>query len=144
VKLLVALDSTESDTIAVDAAATLAQAARATVVLLHVATTRSQSARVLARGLWDALHEIVEERQRDLAVHTMAFHGLPATVLVETLRFGEDLPRCIARVAEEQGADILVAGSRRIASLTGLLLGSVAEALIGQSSRPILLVRTRD
>ena len=143
-KLLVALDGTESDAIVVGAAVPLARAAQATVVLLHVATARSEPGRVAAVGMWDALREIVEERQRALAVHAVDFDGLPVTVAVETLRFGEDVPRCIARVAEEQGADVIVVGSRRIASLAGLFLGSVTEALIGQSSRPILLVRTRD
>ena len=141
---LVALDDTEADALVVAAAAPLAQAARATVALLHVATARRRRGRVATIGLADALREIVEDRRRALAVHAIAFGALPVAVVVETLRFGEDVPRCIARVAEEQGADLVIVGSRRIASLTGLLLGSVAEAVIGQSPSPILLVRTRD
>ena len=61
--------------------------------------------------------------------------------MVETLSFGEDVPSCIARVARDQGASILVVGHGRTGSLVGLLLGSTAQALIQQSPCPILLVR---
>ena len=143
-QLVVALDRSDADTAVVAAAAALAQAAQAAVTLLHVATPRSQGGRVAAVGLRDALRDIVAERQRALAGYTVVFGDLPVAVVVETLRFGVDVPRCITRVAADRGADILVVGSRRLATLSGLLRGSVAEGLLAQSPCPLLLVRAQE
>jgi nucleotide-binding universal stress UspA family protein len=61
--------------------------------------------------------------------------------MVEELRQGEEVPECIARVAREQQADILVIATNRAAGVRGLLLGSVAQALMRLSPCPILVVR---
>lgn len=47
----------------------------------------------------------------------------------------------IAQLAQEQGCDLLVMGTRGLGSHTGALLGSVAQAAIEHANVPVLLVK---
>src|SRR5204863_120353 len=43
--------------------------------------------------------------------------------------------------AEAQRARLLVVGTRGLGGISGLLLGSVAEALVGQAACPVVVIR---
>ena len=49
----------------------------------------------------------------------------------------------IEQVAAEQGADLLVVGSRRLSDMGGLVLGSVTHRLLHASDRPLLVAGRR-
>jgi nucleotide-binding universal stress UspA family protein len=53
---------------------------------------------------------------------------------------GDPAEEIIAR-AKDQGADLIVVGSRGHGQLAGLLLGSVAQKVVAHSSCPVLVVR---
>ena len=56
------------------------------------------------------------------------------------IRLGAPLSELLAAV-EAVSADLLVVGARGVGGLGRLLLGSVAEGALNQSSAPVLVVR---
>ena len=65
--------------------------------------------------------------------------GVEATVRVQTIRMGGAAP-AIVEVADEESADVIVAGSTGVSSLAGLLLGSVTHKLLHLAHQPVLVV----
>src|SRR5262245_6446525 len=139
-RLLIALEASEDDEAVMPAVAQLARASSAELVLLNVVNPLADASDVVASTLDDAVAEVVAERRSYLERFAQHFEP-PATTLVEELPHGEDLPECIARVAEEQKTDVLVIGTNRASGVRGLILGSVAQHLLRLSPCPILVVR---
>ncbi|UWZ40098.1 universal stress protein [Dactylosporangium roseum] len=65
------------------------------------------------------------ERYPDVDVHRLVVRGRPAAVLTEL----------------SAGAELLVVGSRGLGGFTGLLLGSVSQAVIQHAACPVAVVR---
>ena len=57
-----------------------------------------------------------------------------------TLSFGDPAKQIVA-AAKKSGADLVVIGSRGYGRLKGLVLGSVAQKVLGQAPCPVLIVR---
>ncbi|HVE83821.1 MAG TPA: universal stress protein [Myxococcales bacterium] len=51
-----------------------------------------------------------------------------------------DPPEALRRCAEQADADLVCAGTRGLTGITGTLMGSVSQALVAGSRRPVLLV----
>jgi nucleotide-binding universal stress UspA family protein len=66
---------------------------------------------------------------------------LQATVVVDMHTPGEGAAALIAREARERRADLVVVVSKRASGVRGLLLGSVAQALLQLAPCPVLVVR---
>jgi nucleotide-binding universal stress UspA family protein len=64
--------------------------------------------------------------------------------VVETGPFGDDIAHCIARVARESGADLVVMGTRGRRGFRRLMLGSVAERFVRIADLPVLLIPAAD
>jgi nucleotide-binding universal stress UspA family protein len=67
--------------------------------------------------------------------------GLQATVVVDLPNSGEGAAEFVAREAGERSADLVVVVSKRASGVRGLLLGSVAQALLRLAPCPVLIVR---
>jgi nucleotide-binding universal stress UspA family protein len=65
--------------------------------------------------------------------------GIPLITLLLTGAAGE----AILRAAQTRGIDLIILGSHGRTGLTRLLMGSVAEEIIGQARCPILIVKSR-
>jgi nucleotide-binding universal stress UspA family protein len=50
----------------------------------------------------------------------------------------------ISRIAAEDGADLVVMGTRGLSGMKRLLLGSVAESFLRMADRPVMLVRDEE
>jgi nucleotide-binding universal stress UspA family protein len=114
------VDSSEGSRKALDAAVALAGWHDATLTLLHV------------RGH----HGEMDMR----ALSRFTAHLPPAMrqhVLVES---AADVAEAIMRVADEDNADLIVAGSHGRAGMERRLLGSVSETLVHHAQRPVLIV----
>lgn len=67
--------------------------------------------------------------------------GLDATFVVRTCHGGH-AAQTIAEIAGEVGADLIVVGTHGYGRVTGLLLGSVTQALLHEGVCPVLAIPT--
>jgi nucleotide-binding universal stress UspA family protein len=143
--LLVPLDGTPGSAVALSAAAALARAANARLVLVHVVApvpgwvyaAEDTAATTITDATWDGmvvrgantfLGE-VRDRLRD------------EQVAVETIVRLGDVPRGVRAAADEVQADLIVMSTHALVGPKRTLLGSVADALVRESGRPVLLLR---
>ena len=145
-RLLVALDGSDKDAALVTQASKLARAATAEVVLVHALSPWLDPPGATEPFLSDRLAQVRAWREAYLREQAGAFAGVPVQVRVEWYRWprggqSEDAADCLARLAAECGADVLLVASKRAGGLGGLLLGSTAQALLRHSPCPVLVVR---
>jgi len=138
-KLVIALETTENDEAVATPASNLARAAGAEVVLVNAVNPLTDAASVVAASRAEAIAQVRAERTEYL--QRFAQHFEHARVRVEEVKHGDDIPTCIAQVASEEGADILVIATNRASGVRGLILGSVAQHLLRLSPCPMLVVR---
>ena len=134
-KILVAVDGSQRSSDALTVAIDLAQKYRASICLLHafphvsdLLGTPQYEHLLEARSLiGQSLLESVRTRVGDL-------------VPVETQLIEGPAAQAILRVAEEDGVDLIVLGSRGHGKLAGLVLGSVSNAVAQQAACPVMIV----
>ncbi|MFN8583909.1 MAG: universal stress protein [Dehalococcoidia bacterium] len=139
-KLLIALETSEHDDSVAAPTVALARSSGAEVVLLNVINPLVDGADVVAASRAEALKTVHAERVAYLQHYATHFQP-EARTRVEELEHGEDVPSCIARVAEDEQADILAIATNRASGVRGLILGSVAQHLMRISPCPILVIR---
>jgi nucleotide-binding universal stress UspA family protein len=64
------------------------------------------------------------------------------TEIEETEDAADDIPHCLARCVQRQGAGLVVMGTQGRHGIGRMLLGSVAEAFLRHADVPVLLVRS--
>ena len=130
-RILVPVDYSEASRQAVQVAQDLAREDGATVLILH--------ARELVPWLQASYAEPLEEAQH--LVERLSVGPREAGVAVKTQITEPELNAApaIVKAADEWDADLIVLGSRRMTTLGGLFLGSVAHGVIQQSNRPVLI-----
>ena len=167
--IIAPVDGTEQSDRALQSAAEFARKYNARLILVHVLLrgTSAPSIRELAetKGFLDQMENEIAEVEI-VPVATVAGMAAPVEVVPdETLeRFGqllldqaktgvEDIDRLETRVldgdpaqailqcAEDEGADMIVIGSRGIGDLKSLLLGSVSHKLVENATCPCLVVK---
>lgn len=126
-KILLPLDQSRRDGIGLPYAARMAPALSATIVIVQVIPlTRSvvpkamRQAEAYLTAVAAGLHE------DGLEVETCARRGNPATIIVT--------------LADELQADLILMTTRGRSGLGKLVLGSVTDAVLANSSRPVLLL----
>jgi nucleotide-binding universal stress UspA family protein len=121
-------------------ASTLAEAAGAEIVLLHVLDLVAPALVFTApeMGVWIDEPMIQEIRnQANASIAALAARLPRARTLIR-----EGNPRSvILEVAKELGADLIVMGTHGRTGLAHVLLGSVAEHVVRYGQRPVLTVR---
>ncbi|RKN03785.1 universal stress protein [Streptomyces radicis] len=124
----VGLDTSKRSLNAADWAAAEAERRGLPLRLIHIKEARPHAWPDPAAGLADEVAERLRARHPGLAIRTDDRYGQPSTVL--------------STAAAESA--LLVLGSRGLGGMTGLLLGSVSRATVARTTRPVVLVRTRD
>ncbi len=135
-KILLAVDTSTHSAKAVATTAELARSVGGEVHVFHVRPLMSAS----RAGVVDA---DLTESERDIAAEVC--RELQATGIAATssriAKYHGDTGRMIVQAAEEQGAELIVIGSRGHSEIPSLLLGSVAHKVLHFADRPVLIVR---
>jgi nucleotide-binding universal stress UspA family protein len=134
-RILIAVDETPSSQTALEQGLALAADEDAEVVLVHVVSIMGEQF-----VPDDHKPDRVPDRARtqvlvDAAAIAEAV-GVPCTT---ELLIGYP-PSQIAALAEELDVDLVVVGSRHLSGVKRFLLGSTSRALIGDTTRPLLVV----
>ena len=109
--------------------------------LLRVLNPLLDAADVVAPSRAEAM-TVVAGHAREALVAAAAEAGLPdAAIEVVEVEHGEDVAEAIGRSAEAQGATMVVISSRRVASVAGVVLGSVTQEVLRCAPCPVLVVR---
>ena len=133
--ILFPTDGSEPSMEAFEHAVDLAETYGARLHVLYVADTNRDSVTTVGGEVVDALESEgervvadVEERAREHGVETVTevLQGDPSATILD--------------YADDRGVDCIVMATRGRSGLTGLLLGSVTDRVIRQSSMPVLAV----
>ena len=140
-KLLLASDGSDYALRAAEAAAVMAKAHGCSVTVLHVFTMPVMQ--MAATGIEvdpGAVNAYVEEVQDSVARRTgrvLEDAGVPYDTLTEVGQPAE----VIVRIAEDDGYDLIVLGSRGMTALKSFLLGSVSDKVCHHAHCPVLIVK---
>jgi len=122
----------------------LARAADARVILLNVFWPPVDMGHLTAGGTSERIEYVQRERQLYLAEKAGVLEGLDVTTRVEVQAHGEEVDECIARVASEVHADVLVVVSKRVSGGASAVLGSFAQGILRLSPCPVRVVHPDD
>jgi nucleotide-binding universal stress UspA family protein len=134
-RILLAGDGSEDAGAAASAAADLARMCRAELHVVHV----WQPALVPLPG--EAGESAAEERAQAVVERMLDLaraHG--ATDVIGHLRSGRSADQILA-AADDVDADLIVVGSRGLGAVQRAVVGSVSEAVVHHSTRPVLVLR---
>lgn len=134
-RILIAVDETTSSASAVEQGLALAASEGATVVFVHVVSIAGERL-VLGEDKPDRVPDRAQTAELVDAGARAAELAIPYTT---ELLIGYP-PAQIAALADELDVDLVVVGARHLSGVRRFLLGSTSRALIGESSRPLLVV----
>jgi nucleotide-binding universal stress UspA family protein len=132
--IVIALDGSEGSRRALPTALELAQRDSARMVIVHV------DERTLGKGGGDVradegeIQAAIRQQAKDLSEQ-----GIETSVQMRDVMVGGPA-KSIAEVAEEEGADLIVIGTRGHTGLPGIALGSVTQRLLHLAHRPVLAI----
>jgi nucleotide-binding universal stress UspA family protein len=134
-RIVVAVDGSECSMRAADVAGDFAAEFGSEVIVAHLAELHAT---------WGVAIESETSREAadlaDAAVRRLKDRGISARAEIRTCVRGA-VAHSIAEIAEDEGADLLVTGSRGLGDVSGLLLGSVAHRVLHLVHVPVLVVR---
>ena len=134
-RILLAADGSERSSLAVRMAAEIAGRFGAEIVVFHALE------RVMGRGGGFEVETLAEAHTLvDHVVRELKDVGLSARGEIRSCLYGHTA-REIATQAKDEGADLIVMGSRGLSDVAGLLLGSVAHKVLQLAEVPVLVAR---
>jgi nucleotide-binding universal stress UspA family protein len=132
--IVLATDGSDSAAAAESQAVELAKQDGAKLILVHV------HERILGKGGGDLQADEPEvEQQVKSRADEISKDGIETSVEIRDVMLGGPA-HPIAELAEQAGADLIVIGSRGLSSVSGVLLGSVAQRLLHLAKCPVLVV----
>jgi nucleotide-binding universal stress UspA family protein len=142
-KILIATDGSTSAYEAVDVGLELATEQGAEVTFVHVLPPDEYVAPGRSAPAVPRPHH-VDMDESELALRQAAGAAEEAGVSYAVERISGNTVDEIVAIADSVDADLIVVGSRGRGPLTSTLLGSVSQGVLGESKRPVLVVRGSD
>ena len=139
-KILIATDGSPSAREAVDVGVELAAEQGAEVTFVHVLPADDFAVPGRMAPAVAKPHS-VEMDESELALREAADAAERAGVSYALERISGETVDEIVAIADSADADLIVVGSRGRGPLTSTLLGSVSQGVLGESRRPVLIVR---
>lgn len=134
-RILLAVDGSEHSSRAVPVAGDLARRYEAEVIVLHVREHELT---------WGADVDIETEQEGaalvDDVVRQLKEHDTNVRGEVVRVPLG-NTPKAIVEMAEHEGVDLVVVGTRGLSDWGRLLMGSVADKVVHLAGCPVLVVR---
>lgn len=143
-KILVAVDGSETANLALDEAVRLAAKLSAELIIVHVIDNsylKYDVGYIDVRGFADMLIEQGKAIVSQALAKAEQAGVRASTQVVDDPLAAFDVSLAIEDAAHDAGAQLLVLGTHGRRGVRRLLLGSVAEAVVRQSTLPVLLVR---
>ena len=135
-KLFIPVDGSDNSKAACEAAVRMSQSVEKLVILAHCHDPIPQ--RIQGHALEVLEEDLKEEADRIFDECRVFFDN--ANIPVKTIvLYGSQGP-ALAEAAEKEKADIIIMGTRGLGNLGSLVLGSVSNAVIHNTSLPVLLV----
>ncbi|PVV07925.1 MAG: universal stress protein [gamma proteobacterium symbiont of Ctena orbiculata] len=143
-KILVAVDLSESSQKIVTKAEEIAQALSATIWLLHVAEPEPDFVgyQVGPQSVRDSLSQKFHDEHRQ--IQEMADSMREKKLDVTALLMQGSTAETILQEASRLGVDMIVIGSHGRGAMYQILMGSVTEGVLHAATCPVLIVPTHD
>jgi nucleotide-binding universal stress UspA family protein len=142
-KILIPVDGSTQAERALDYAIFLAKTTGASVGIIHVVqppTTWAISPPISDAEIYRKMVEVVEAHGNDILVKTEA-KAKAAGLTVEKIKESGHPADRIVKVANDNGYDLIVMGSRGNSSIKEMLLGSVSHHVCQHAKCSVLVVR---
>ena len=136
-KILVPLDGSDNATLACNHAIGLARAGGMSIVLLHCYGELPATIGGAARDEIIALSEAEGNAILSPGAQLCKDSDIPCKTVVSSGNPG----RTIVTVAQAEGCDLIVMGSRGLSDFSGMVMGSVSHRVLRHSTMPVLIVR---
>jgi nucleotide-binding universal stress UspA family protein len=139
-RLLIAVDGSEHARNAIDAAARLGREGEVEAVLVHIREGHTYHGDLTPRD-YERIAEQALAQQSQVLEGALAHARKSGLARVETLGEEGTPDVDIPRIAMQRSADMIVMGTRGLAPVSALLLGSTAQRVVHNASVPVLLVK---
>ena len=139
-RILIATDGSPSSTEAVAFGVELAAEHGAELIFVHVVPTLDVVPVAGFGAIGGAFPHEVSEHDRTLLDEAVAVAAEHEVVSTTALLRGDTVDEIVA-CADSEDVDLLVVGSRGHGTVASTLLGSVSRGVLGESKRPVLIVR---
>ncbi len=138
-RILVATDGSPSSTEAVAFGVELASEHEAELIFVHVVPALDVVPST-GFGIGGAFPHEPNERDHVLLEEAAAVASEHEVISTTVLLRGDTVNEIVA-YADSRDVDLIVVGSRGRGAIAGALLGSVSRGVLGESKRPVLIVR---
>ena len=139
-RILVTTDGSPSSTEAVAFGVELATEHESELIFVHVVPTLDIVPATGFGGMGGAFPHEPSEHDHVLLEDAAAVASEHGVVSTTAMLRGDTVDEIVA-YADSHDVDLIVVGSRGHGAIAGALLGSVSRGLLGESKRPILIVK---